>query len=431
MKQKTIPSLITVCLLAALLFIPGCKGKSIDTLLDEKKYDAAENACMDKEGNERKECLEKVATVYQRNNDFKKAAEVFDKAGEPLRATEAYFLGDYTSDAENYCNKQTGKTKSDCASLLGNNFFKVGNYQKAISYFQLAGNTEMADYITSKIPVFQLLELIEKRLPILNNKDIYSKLSHYNDTLKDYIYLNQYFKWPFSIQSPEDKRASELCEKAVQTMNESLTPLLIEKTLILVSSPEPLTPGLEWANLYNSGMNGLINMIKNFHTIAGYRIFFTKYSVPFREIASLNSKNANPDQNISVSNAFNYEEAYAKALTYAETTLSSAQELKKIKDSKLIKGYIEDFTIDRENIHYISEMMKNLEVRIMDIKKRSEHVKKQNSNIVSPNEAEKIYRNFIATGNRVLHAIGKEEYQKANDLLTNEYDLSKMRLKIQ
>lgn len=431
MKRKTVPSILIVSLLAALLLIPGCKGKSIDKLLDEKKYDAAEKACMDKEGNERKECLEKVATVYQRNSDFKKAAEIFDKAGEPLRATEAYFLGNYVSDAENYCKKQTGNTKLACASLLGNNFYRIGNYQKAITYFQLAGNTEMSDYITGKIPVFQLLELIGQRLSILTNKNLYSKLSNFNDTLKDYIYLNQYFKWPFAIQSPEDKRAAEIREKAIQTMEESLTPLLIEKTLVLVSSPEPLTPGLEWATLYNSGMNGLINMIKNFHTIAGYRKFFTKYSVPFRDIASLNSKNTNPEHDISVSNSFNYEEAYAKALTYAETTLISAQELKKLKDSKQIKGYIEDFTIDRENIHYIAEMLKNLEVRILDIKKRAEYVKKQNSSIVSPNEAEKIYQNFISTGNRVLHAIGKEEYQKANDLLTNEYDLTKMRLKIQ
>ena len=73
-------------------------------------------------------------------------------------------------------------------------------------------------------------------------------------------------------------------------------------------------------------------------------------------------------------------------------------------------------------------MLNNIVIRLNDILLRTQKLGKRSGDKTFKETPGKPSREFIAVCNRVLHAIGKGEYQEANKLLISGYEKSKNNL---
>jgi hypothetical protein len=81
--------------------------------------------------------------------------------------------------------------------------------------------------------------------------------------------------------------------------------------------------------------------------------------------------------------------------------------------------------IDMQVIDYIASMMDNVKARIDDIHRRSQKMQKGSKDEMVKKGLEKVFLDFVAQCNQVLHLIGKGEYLKANNLLIPSYQTAK------
>ncbi len=424
---------ITLALLPAvlLLFTAGCKSKSIDQLLAEGKYDKAEKACSKLEANEQAKAYGKVASTYFEKKMYDQAAVVFDKAGNPLGAINSYYRGDNMAKAESYCREQPGKTQKDCAAHIGRLYYSTDNYRKAIEFFRLAGDEKKAVYIESKVPVYQLVETIGKETPKIPNAKVRKVMKAYAHSLKAFIHLEDYLEWPHKLDSPLDKKASALCEKAVKQIREHSAPTLIEKITHMAAGSGWDLKKLETAAYYNAELEQLIKLVKLLRDTGGHRKFFTKYSVVFQDPADKKSPGTKEDETWDPGKARNFEEVYQKVLFHADGLFDSIKGAKDIKDPKILKDYQGDLGIDMDIIVYIESMLRNVRLRFLDLKRKADQLRKaaDAAGVSQKQKAGRLMNEFTASCNRILHAIGKGQFQEANALLTTQYETAKRQLK--
>ncbi|MCP5108841.1 MAG: hypothetical protein GY950_35990 [bacterium] len=400
MKKSTIIPIIVLC--AAWCFgTMGCKGRSLEQLLAEGKYGAAERYCEKREGKERQECLKTVASFYYGEDNFKQAAVFYGKAGEHIRAVNCFFRGDFISDAEEYIAGLEGGTKKKCAVDLAKKFYLTGNYKKAITYYGVAGDGKMVESVTGKVPVFQLVETAAKRAGTEKDRETRITMRRIKETLKSYIYMDRYLEWSYGEAAEPDRKAAEACRKAVQMVQGEAAPVFIKK-LKKVQWSKKGTRSLSFDHVK---LESLINLIHHLRNIARNRKLLSTHSV------------------------LNYEAAYLNAIKHVGSLFETVEESKGIAGSALNR-YEEDLAIDLETIAYISSMMDNVGLRIRDIQGLAKRFRKIRGDAAAEKVSEKRFNEFIGVCGRVLGAIGKEEYKEANKLLISGYKSIKKELNI-
>lgn len=407
-----------VIIITIILFLnSGCKEKNLEQLLEMRKYNAAEKYCEKREGEEKKKCCKTIAAYYYQDDLFEKAALFYDKAGEPVETVKCFWQGNLVAEAEEYCKKQSGEIKKQCAANLAGKFYYSGNPAKAVDYYQMAEDTQMIAWVQGRTPVFQLVETIETDWKTIDNPDIRSLMKAISKALGSYIYMEKYFKWPYGEETESDRQAAVTCEKAIRLMDEEAAPLLMEKIKSIAAGSQWTKENLESLSFPRARLESLTKLVQYLHNIARYRGFFLKYTEGTAET---------PAENANV----NYAAAYNTALKRAGGLIETVELAGGVTDGKQLKVYEEDLSIDLTIIDYISSMMDNLEIRIGDIQTRGKQYRRYHNNAASKEKSEKLSGEFIILCNRVLQAIGKEEFQEANDLLVNGYESAKNELTV-
>ena len=164
--------LVFISLIMLIFAVNGCKQKSVDRLLEEGKYGAAEKRCERAKVEEKSECFKKIAAFYLQKEQYRKAALFYARAGEHLSVINCYFQGDLIQEAEAYCAGQTGAAKKQCMLRLAKKFFIDGNAEKAVHYYQAAGEIKMALFIESRMPIFQLVEVLGRKAKEVKNPGV-------------------------------------------------------------------------------------------------------------------------------------------------------------------------------------------------------------------------------------------------------------------
>jgi hypothetical protein len=273
----------------------------------------------------------------------------------------------------------------------------------------------MVLYIESRVPVFQLVDRIGKRLKEMRDPGVSAEMRRIKQTLTAYIYMDKYQEWPYHSESGPDNGAANIFTRARKMLETSVVPTFIEK--LNSSSFDWSKKSIESVSFDHLKLEGLINLIKSLFHIAGKRKFFTRYSVVYHGEEKKKEKDA--------FKSLNYEKAYLKALDHSKTLLETIEEADREKNNEWLQDYKDDVTVDIKVIEYISSMMDNMKIRIEDIRKRSQKLQKNSEDEAVKKASEKLFRDFAAVCNRVLHAISKGEYQKANDLLVSGYETAK------
>jgi hypothetical protein len=412
-KYDLIKLLVFLC--CGLLMI-GCRGKSVDRLLQEGKVEAAARRCEKMQAGAQAEGFKKIAAFYLENEQYKKAAAYYAKAGEHNYVINSYFLGDMIPAAETYCAGQTGEAKKQCAARLANKFLINGNYQKALGYYKMAGNSQKVLYIETKTPIFQLVDELEKKTQNEKDPGFRTEINHLKELLTDYlIHTDSYRAWKYARAANPDKEAAAACEKAWDLVENSAVPAVVNR----LTTPALAGAGkdLESLSFHRLKLESLLQLIKGLHKIAGQRKFFTTYSVVYLDKTEKAAVPPGP--------AFNYEEAYLAALESAQTLLQAIVESNHPKNKNDTRDYREEIAIDAQTIDYIASMMNNIVIRMNDILLRSQKPGKNSDDKTLKDASARQFRDFSAVCHRVLHAVGKGEYQEANDLLIAGYETAK------
>jgi tetratricopeptide (TPR) repeat protein len=404
-------------ILLIILILPGsgCKRKSIEQLLQRGKIEAAESRCQKMKPEDKTGCYKTIALFYLKKDQYKKAAVYYAKAGAHINVINSYLQGDLILEAEKYCAAQTGAAKKQCAARLGRKFFIDENPGKAIQYYNIAGETEKVLYIQAKTPVFQIVDQINKKTAEVKDFNLSGKITGLKKALIAYIYMEKYHKWHYPKKSGPYKTAAGIYEQALKMLEDEVVPTFI-KTLN--------NSGFDWSeksvqslsfDLFK--MESLINLIKLLHHIADKREFFNKYSVVYQDKSKTEKKEPH--------RSLNYEEAYIKTLDHAEMLLEEIVDSNGVKNKESLEDYQHDINIDMQVIDYIASMMDNVKARIDDIHRRSQKLQKSGKEEAVKKKTEKLFWDFVALCNRVLHLISKEKYQEANDLLISGYGTAK------
>lgn len=406
----------SVVLITWILVSAGCKEKNLEQLLESRNYKAAEKLCEKTEGEEKKKCSRTIASYYLHDDLYGKAAYYYDKAGEYIDVIDCYYRGNLVAEAETYCANQTGDIKKECAANLARKFYLGGIPDKAVVYYQMARDDVMARWVAGRTPVFQLLDTIEKGREKQKTQETRTKTKNIAGTLRAYIYMEKYVKWPYGEKTGPDQRAARTCEKTVRLIEETAAPVFFEKLKQWITNaqwPEKSTPALSY---HHAELDGLVKLVQYIHNIAGYRHFFIKYS---------------PEKpGTGTKKETNYEAVYTVALTRAEGLLETIDVAKGITDGNRLKVYEEDLAIDLDIIAYVSGILDNIEIRIGDIQTRGKRYRKRLETDAAVKTSEKLFREFIALTNRVLAAIGMEKFQEANEMLTTGYETIKNELTV-
>ncbi|NIM84835.1 MAG: hypothetical protein GTN82_41875 [Candidatus Aminicenantes bacterium] len=416
MKNMNLRKCLVLIPIVTLMFAgSGCKRQRVDQLLEKGKYRAAERRCEKANVEEKSECYKTIAAFYLQKNHYKRAAIYYAKAGDHIRVINTYFRGDLIPEAEKYCANQHGKAKKQCADRLARKFFINGNYQKAVHYYKIAGENQMVLYIETRVPVFQLVDQIGKRLKELRDPGVSAEMRRIKQTLTAYIYMEKYQEWPYPRESGPDKGAANIFARAGKMLETMVVPTFVEK--LTSSSFDWSKKNIESVSFDHQKLESLINLIKSLYHIADKREFFTRYSVVYHGEEKKKERDA--------LKSLNYEKAYLKALDHSKTLLETIEEADREKNKEWLQDYKDDLTVDIKVIDYISSMMDNMKIRIGDIRKRSQRLQKNSEDEAVKKTSEKLFWEFVAVCNRVLHAISKEDYQKANDLLISGYETAK------
>jgi tetratricopeptide (TPR) repeat protein len=416
--------LVLIALIAIVIFAtPGCKKKSLDQLLEQKRFGDAETLCENLEGKDKIDCLRRIAGIYVRDNKFERAALLYKKAGAPVKVLEAYHMGEFYSESEEYAAQQTGKAKTDCAVWLGKRYYKTGKYNKAIQYYTIAGIPEMVEYITSKIPVFQMVETMQKSAKSVKDYETKNKVNQYADVLQNYIYLRQHRNWEYSTDNDNDKKAAEIYQKAFTLIQDEAAPVFIEKVKkILEDEKVTWTPQQLQPLAYDyTRLNSLIGNLDFLRKIAGYRRFFSRFPEKPKEKKTTKEKEIKVELP-PIATGLNFDSAYKKALENAAGILETVKYSKDLDIKTDYKILIEDFGIDIENLDYITSMLKNIQIRINEIKRRAGQFRKVSGKTDAESFTRRHVHEFIAACGRVLSAIGKADYKEANRELLSSYE---------
>lgn len=407
--------LFLIPLIMLILSGSGCKRKSVEQLLQLGRIDAAQKRCESTKAEERKDCCKQIALYLLKKGQFKKAAVYYAKAGEHIKVINSYFQGDLVMEAEKYCEEQTGETKKHCAARLGRKFFIEGDYQKSIKYYETSGDIENVSFVRDKIPAFQVVDLLKQKSGEIKDSNLSSKIMGIKKTLIAYIYLDRYQKWPYDKKSGPYKRAADIFENALNLLEDTELPLII-KTLT--------HDNFDWSQKSINALSfdlfqleNLIELIKHLHHIAEKKDFFTEYSVVFQDKSK--KKINDPPQSL------NYEEVYSKALDHSKMLLEEIKESNDPKNKEWLEEYKNDINIDIQIIDYLSTMVDNVKIRIRDIDKRNQKIKRSHPDDAVKQSSNKLFRDFIAQCNRVLHLISNEKYIEAKELLVSGYETAK------
>ncbi len=390
---------IVSLMLLPVIFVTGCKRKSIHRLLAEGKYEEAETFCEKWQGKTQIDCYLIIASHYNEKEKYKKAAEFYDKAGETITALNLYLRADAFSEAESYCQRQTGDIKIQCAAALARRFYIKGNYEKAITYFRTANNNQMAAYVMGKIPVFQLKEKVAEVAKSIKEPGTRTKLANIDRALRAYIYMDNLKKWSHGVKVKPHQQAAKLYEKALKMIETDAAPDFIQKVRKIVSTSQWTPKTLESLDFPGAKLESLIKLAKYINMTADQKKFFNQYA----DKTSF------------------FDEAYNQSLSHADSLFETIEWAREETGKKVLKDYEEDLSIDINVMDYISNILQNLQIRIMDIEKSSKGKKKKQA-------SEKLFWDFIAVANEVLHAIGEEKYEEANQLLTSGYQSIKKQL---
>jgi tetratricopeptide (TPR) repeat protein len=407
--------LVLIPLIMLVLPGSGCKRKTIEQLLQRGKVEAAEKRCEKIKPEEKTDCYKTIALFYLKNEQYKKAAMYYAKAGAHINVINSYFQGDLITEAEKYCAEQTGEVKKQCAASLGRKFFIDENPGKAIQYYHLAGETEKVLYIEAMTPIFQLVDQINKKAAEAKDFDLSGKITGLKKALVAYIYMEKYHKWPYPKEPGPYQTAASIFEDALKILEDNVVPTFI-KTLN-DRSFDWSEKSVRSLSFDQFKMESLINLIIHLHHIADKKEFFTKYSVIYQDKSKREKKE--PPQSI------NYEEAYMKVLDHSKMLLEEIAESNGEKNKEQLDDYQHDINIDMQIIDYIASMMDNVKSRIDDIHQRSQKLKNSSKDEAVKEKAEKLFWDFAARCSRVLHLISKEKYQEANDLIISAYDTAK------
>ena len=400
-----------------ILVLPGsgCKRKTIEQLLQRGKVEAAERRCEKKKPEEKTGCYKTIALFYLKKDQYKKAAAYYAKAGAHINVINSYFQGDLILEAEKYCADQTGVAKKQCAARLGRKFFIDENPGKAIQYYKIAGETEKVLYIEAKVPVFRLVDQINKKAGEVKDFKLSGKIMGIKKALIAYIYMEKYHRWPYHKKSGPYKLAAGIYEEALNMLEEKVVPIFV-KTLNN-SNFDWSEKSVRSLSFDHFKMESLINLIKHLHHIADKREFFTKYSVVYQDKSKKEKKE--PHQSL------NYEEAYMKTLDHSKILLAEIVESNGVKNKEWLDDYQHDMSIDMQVVDYIASMIDNVKARLDDIRRRSQKLQKSSKDQAVKKKTGHLYWDFVAQCNRVLHLISKEKYQEANDLLISGYETAK------
>jgi hypothetical protein len=420
MKNMNLKTFLVLIPIVILMFTgSGCKQKSLEQLLEKGKYRAAERRCEKANAAKKSQCYKTIAAFYLQKNHYKRAALYYAKAGDHIRVINTYSRGDLIPEAEKYCANLQGKAKKQCADRLARKFFINGNYQKAVQYYTIAGENQMVLYIESRVPIFQLVDQLGKRLTEMKDPGVSAEMRRIKQTFTAYIYMDKYQEWPYPRESGPDKGAANVFTRARKMLETRVVPTFVEK--INSSSFDWSKKSIGSVSFDHLKLESLINLIKSLFHIADKREFFTRYSVIYHGELKKNVKDT--------AKSLNYENAYLKALDHSNTLLETFEEADKEKNAEWLQDYKDDVTVDIKVIDYISSMMDNMKIRMEDIHKRSQKLQKNSEDEAVKKTSEKLFWDFVASCNRVLHAISKEEYQKANDLLVSGYETAKAGIK--
>jgi len=419
MKTARMPAwgvVVMTVVVASILPSTGCKEQSLEQLLERRNYKAAEELCEKKEGDEKRKCDKTIAAYYLDDGLYEKAAFYYDKAGETIDVINCYYRGNLVAEAEEYCTKQTGTAKIRCAAHLARNFYLGAKPDKAALYYEMAKDDRMTRWVRGRAPVFQLLETIEKNRDMKITPEIRTELKGIAGTLRSYIYMESYVTWPYGEKTDMDKRAARTCEKAVRMIEETAAPAFFKKLKDTVSTSQWSGKRFRALSFPHAELDSLVKLIRYLHNIARYRYFFTKYS---------------PDPpDAGTKKETNYEAVYTAALTRAEGLFETIDIAEGVTDENRLKVLEGDLSIDLDIIAYVSSLLDNLEIRIGDIQTRGKQYGKRLKTEAAVKKSEKLFRDFIALTGRVLAAVGKEEFETANDMLTTGYESIKNELTV-
>ena len=398
------------------LLMIGCKGKSIDRLLQEGKVEVAASRCEKMKAEEQTGGFKKIAAFYLENEQYKKAAAYYARAGEHNSVINSYFLGDMIAAAEEYCANQRGAAKKRCAARLANKFLINGDYQKALGYYKMAGDSQKVLYIETKIPIFQLVEELEKKTQNRNDPGFRTEINQVKNVLRDYLIdMDSSREWKYERESEPGKQAAAACRKAWDLIENSTVPAVVDiLSASAVASPKK---GFESLSFQRLKLESMLHLIKGLHKIASQRKFFTTYSAVYRDKVEKGAAPPGP--------AFNYEEAYLAAVAHAQTLLQTSAGSGHPTNPNDTPDSREDIAIDAQVIDYIASMMNNIAIRLNDIHLRSQKPGKSGEDKTLREAAAKQFRDFTAVCNRVLHIVGKGGYQEANELLISGYETAK------
>lgn len=416
MKKNTIYG-CGLILITVLLLSIGCKEKSLEQLLEMRRYKDAEAFCEKREGEEKKKCCKTIASYYYQDDQFQRAAIFYDKAGEPVETVKCFWQGNMIAEAEEYCRKQSGDIKKQCAANLAGKFYYTGNPDKAVYYYGMAEDTKMTAWVEGRTPVFQLIKAIETDGKTIETPGIRSGMKAISKTLDAYIYMENYIRWPHGEETESDRQAARTCEKAVRIMDEEAAPSLMEKIKVITAGAQWTEENLAALSFPRARLESLTKLVQYLHNISGYREFFAKYTGGTGETAGEKTN-------------VNYDAAYDTVLKHAAGLIETVGLADGITDLKQLKVYEEDLSIDLTVIDYISSMMDNLEIRIGDIQTRGKQYRKHHKSDGAVKKADQLTGDFILLCNRVLQAIGKEKFQDANNLLIAGYESVKNELTV-
>lgn len=396
-----IKRILTLVLLIGV--IVGCKGKSVGPLLEEGEVEAAVRRCEKMEPEQRTGCYGTIAAYYLKEDQFKEAAVYYARAGDHAQVINSYFRADLIAEAEKYCAGQVGPARQQCAARLGRKFFINGNYNRAIHYYMMAGDSEKVSYIEVRIPLFQLVERIARELTAAQDPQVHDRIEGIKETLNEYIYMDKYVHWPYKSQSKAGQRAAAVFELALTRLTAQSVPTLVRK----LHSPsfDWSTKSVDAVSFDRVKLQSLIGLITSLHRMAGKRQFFGKFSAPSEPLA--------------------YDGALLKALDHAGGLLKTIEEAEGVTNKEWAADYQYNMDIDIRAIDYIAAMMDNIKKRIEDIQARSRRLQNSSQDTVTKEIAAKLFRDFLAQCRRVFQAIGQEEFPQANDLLLDAYKTAK------
>lgn len=398
----------------------SCKKTSTEHLLARGQAEEAAENCEDLEGDARKECFLKVAKFHFQQEQFKKAAQFYARAGAHDRVINSYLLAKSRKDAEAYCSTLDGKNKKQTAVLLARSFYLSGDYEQAIHYYTTAGELDRVKNVKAKIPSFKMVEALEKHEINAIESGVKKQISDFKETLKEYIYMDRYRKWTLEITNETDEQARAAYRKAWAGIDGSAAPAFTTKLKALLEKEHWTAADVEELSFDHSWLRSLMTVIKSLDRAAYTRRFYTKYSVVFT--GDSDASNKMPDK--MPAKDYNFEEAYSKLLSHTTALFKTLDEYAAEKqiNKQLIADYKNDVEVDVEIIRYIAGMLVNLQTRVIELERRGKRIRRFNDGEALNTQTETILTDFIAIANQVLHLVGKGDYQAANQLMLSGYN---------